>query len=606
MKVQVHVTSSPKNTTKYEFTLDASVTAFDLKQRVRTIDPSPFPSHLILGGKEVDEEQVLAKSGLRDGGSIELRVDASEATLCSQLAALLSEKNSLPINEIGLLYAHKYGATATQALNVLGLGEQLKDFIGRQKQFDVNSGMVSSKTAHPGGQHMISVRISVHSQLTGTSISTVELQTSARETIASIKDRVAAAEMLPFPFDEASFRGKMLDDEQTLATIGAGVGSVLELRMQASEDILVEQLAELLQSGPASINKLSLLYSARYGVTTSSALRFLGWGEKFPDFLRRQQGSFDVNGSFVQLRDGSVESPQALQSSANKSCLELHANIHDEAFCKKAAETFESVMVAVTNLIFLNIHSVVRAGSLAKGTLIAGSTADAEAVIFVKNLCPLSQSSWLPGVLESVVARLVDEGSSISAMEDIRRDDDRIVISAMDGRCVITLRFCAAFDSYSDNLRALATQTTQLRANCAVSLSEARVAFIQKQPAAVLSVIRMIKWWREQQQWSEPSKKPTDEILELVTVYSALQSKPNCLSAAVTNVLSLLARFDELCIEWPANLRSYHSKDVLATTALQQRPLIMDPVDPYTNLANPQIFDSSELTHLAAIGHTFA
>ena len=61
---------------------------------------------------------------------------------------------------------------------------------------------------------------------------------------------------------------------------------------------------------------------------------------------------------------------------------------------------------------------------------------------------------------------------------------------------------------------------------------------------------RLLKRWREQQLWSPAFAGPSDDILELVAVYSAVQTKPVDQRMATANAMSLMARFEELRIVW--------------------------------------------------------
>jgi len=113
--------------------------------------------------------------------------------------------------------------------------------------------------------------------------------------------------------------------------------------------------------------------------------------------------------------------------------------------------------------------------------------------------------------------------------------------------------------------------------------------------------MRLLKWWRDQQSWSNARSCPKDEILELMAVYSAVQTKPTDQRMAIANVMSLLSRFNEMRIVWS----NFYSKDDVWTPLLRQRPLLMDPTNPFVNVADPQTFDATELIELARTTHFF-
>jgi len=59
--------------------------------------------------------------------------------------------------------------------------------------------------------------------------------------------------------------------------------------------------------------------------------------------------------------------------------------------------------------------------------------------------------------------------------------------------------------------------------------------------------------------------------------------------------MGVLARLDELRVVWN---NFYQPSDIWAPL-MAQRPLLMDPVNPFRNVCDPQEFDPRELMHLA-------
>merc|ERR1719188_2905059 len=166
---------------------------------------------------------------------------------------------------------------------------------------------------------------------------------------------------------------------------------------------------------------------------------------------------------------------------------------------------------------------------------------------------------------------------------------------------MVDLRFSPVFQSYAKAVQALGEQGPDARRFYAPTLVEERVQFISRQPGHVKVTIRLLKWWRDQQEWSSKLVRPSDELLELIAVYSAVQTKPSDQRMAVANVMSLVSRFDELRIVWS----NYYSKGDVWAPLLRQRPLLMDPVNPFVNIADPQAFDAKELMTVAKTTHFF-
>merc|ERR1719236_279716 len=169
------------------------------------------------------------------------------------------------------------------------------------------------------------------------------------------------------------------------------------------------------------------------------------------------------------------------------------------------------------------------------------------------------------------------------------------------GLVEVHLRFSSAFDDYKETVKELGAMGPDGWKHLNTALTKEKVMFVSKQPGQVKVTMRLLKWWRDQQQWSSQFKTPSDDILELLAVYSALTSKPRDQRTAIANAISLMARFEELRIVWS----NYYDKEDIWSPLLQQRPLLMDPVNPYVNVANPQSFDASELMSLAKNTHFF-
>jgi hypothetical protein len=241
---------------------------------------------------------------------------------------------------------------------------------------------------------------------------------------------------------------------------------------------------------------------------------------------------------------------------------------------------------------FFDIDHVVKGGSVGKGTAYTDGM-DAEAVFFLKGLPPARHAAWLPTLLKSVAGILSDH---VDHCETI---DDALQLRVKD--LSVDVRFSPTFETYADTIQALSQRGPEARKFYVASLAKERTQFIARQPSHVKVTIRLLKWWRGQQDWSEKIMWPKDEVLELMAVYSAVQTKPADQRMAVANVLSLFARFNEMRIVWS----NYYNKDDVWAPLLRQRPLLMDPTNPFLNVADPQAFDASELIQYARTTHFF-
>merc|ERR1719301_137225 len=304
----------------------------------------------------------------------------------------------------------------------------------------------------------------------------------------------------------------------------------------------------------------------------------------------------------VQARaqvDGDTSQALTSEASDSQEYLELHNTISGRSFNSKVAQILNDIVEVVTEKSFLNIAQVVKGGSVGKGTAITGTT-DAEVVFFLKGMPKGQQSKWLPPLLKAVAAVLTQHLSKEHGAEDILATDDCVCMKVK-GCVEVQLRFSPDFATYDEVIHAMGQQRPDVRKHFNVALKKEQVQFISKQPGQVKVTMRLLKWWRNQQRWSSPLTRPSDEVLELIAVYSALQTKPRDQRMAIANAMSLMSRFQELRIVWS----NYYDKEDIWSPLLQQRPLLMDPVNPYLNVADPLTFDPSELMSLAKTTHFF-
>jgi len=282
----------------------------------------------------------------------------------------------------------------------------------------------------------------------------------------------------------------------------------------------------------------------------------------------------------------------------NEQYLELHNRISSRAFNSKVSQFLGDIVELVSQKIFLTVDHCVKGGSVGKGTAIVGCT-DAEAVFFLQGLPPSQHDKWLPPLLKSVTSILKEHLASKQNVERVQVVEDYVQVRMKDFS--VELRFSPVFDSYAMAIQTLGEQVPDARKFYATALAKERVQFIVRQPPQVKMTMRLLKWWRDQQEWSSKLTYPKDELLELMVVYSAVQTKPADQCQAVANVMSLLSRFNEMRIVWS----NYYSKDDVWTPLLKQRPLLMDPTNPFVNVADSQAFDARELMELARSTHFF-
>jgi len=471
----------------------------------------------------------------------------------------------------------------------------------------------------------VKVATNLNSQVVG---QTVDLFAKEGDSVQALKAKIMESQMIAFREQDLILNGKVLAEAHSLTECGISDGTEVELSVRTSEESLVNSLQELLQARDLSLEELCLLYCYKHGVSINQVLQSIGTQERFSNFVSRHS-VFTCKAGRISLSKDMIaptvkEEPQSLlprhvtttpqwrnvaKPDCSEACsvpgvdspvgtgcayLELHTKISGRAFSSKATQALNEITATVSEKLFLNIDHVVGGGSVGRGTVIGGAT-DAELVFFLKDLPVAGQLRWLPALHKAVVGVLNEHLGASHGVENVQATPDSVKLSVR-GVVAVDLRFVPVFESYANTLKFLAQEGPETRKKLGAALLKERTNFISKQPGQVKVTMRLLKWWRDQQQWSRAMSKPSDDLLELLTVYSATHSKPQDQQSAVGNVLALMTRFDELSVTWT----NFYKKNDIWEPLANQRPLVMDPVNPYLNLADPQVFDPRDLMSFAS------
>jgi len=470
----------------------------------------------------------------------------------------------------------------------------------------------------------VKVATNLNSQVVG---QTVDLFAKEGDSVQALKAKIMESQMIAFREQDLILNGTILAEAKSLTECGISDGTEVELSVRTSEESLVESLQELLQARDLSLEELCLLYCYKHGVSINQVLQSIGTQERFSNFVSRHSVFSCKAGRISLSKDAKtsakdetppaaprsvaapppwrnaakpaateISPPVPVDATSGNSCayLELHTKISGRAFSSKATQALNEITATVSEKLFLNIDHVVGGGSVGRGTVIGGAT-DAELVFFLKDLPVAGQLRWLPALHKAVVGVLNEHLGASHGVENVHATPDSVKLSVR-GVVAVDLKFVPVFESYANTLKFLAQEGPETRKKLGAALLKERTNFISKQPGQVKVTMRLLKWWRDQQQWSRAMSRPSDDLLELLTVYSATQSKPQDQQSAVSNVLALMTRFDELYITWT----NFYKKTDIWEPLANQRPLVMDPVNPYLNLADPQAFDPRDMMSFAS------
>lgn len=453
-----------------------------------------------------------------------------------------------------------------------------------------------------------------------------------KDTVGDVADKVSMSQLLG-AFSEYSLTldGVKLDPARPAASYDLAQG--VRFTLEADEQSVVGQLEALLAGRARSpertltIDELALLYCYKYGLSVNAALKTLGLDLTLQSLVGSHPKVFTVDGKRVgsakveeappapaveppkpmlfqkpvqkenKSQNQTRTSPKKQAKAAPKkevsiaidepAFLALHTTISGRSFHSKAMQELRAVERVLQEQTFLDVREVVRGGSVGRGTACLGCE-DAELVFLVSGLPAAQHEAWLPRLYKAVAAAL--DGGSGDYPRPVVAEETRVQLGAN-----LSLRIAPSFGSYSGAVQALGTEPPEARPFFDASFTKERTTFIAKQPGSVKAVMRMLKWWREQQTFSSALTTPTDELLELVAVYVSQQCGKVGLGQQVSNSLGLLANLDKVRIVWS---QFYAMGDIWAPL-MAQRPLLMDPVNPFRNVVDPKDFDPRELMELA-------
>jgi len=575
MKVQVTMKSAAQKVAAQNSTFDISVKEEELvgkiKERIAASQLIAFPdTQLVHQGKTLEDGMKMGDYGVKENDALEFVICATEESLLKQVAELLQARD-LTTDELGLLYCYKHGVSLNQALKTVGVEEKFQEYVKKQKQFSVDSGRVAL----------------------------------VREDTA-LKPFSAAKEVEQILCDGGSPMDVTVLCSKFIQKFNVSLSSIVGMR---PAEFLEKEKDRFVLTGRG---KVSLKGSAQQPKDAAAPAKKEEKPKPPAPVAPAKKESPPAPAAPVTAPQPAApvapappkveaELEKKQESDAEQMYQDLHTKISGRSFNSKIAQTLTGILNILTEKCgFLNVDRIERGGAVGKGTAIGGA-ADAEVVFFLNGMPSGDPSKWLKPLLKSVATVLEQTLTPADGVTDLTTTNDSVRMKVKD-LVTLDLRFSPAFDSHAEAVAALrAEQSAEARKYYAPSFVKEKSQFVGKQPGQVKVTIRLLRWWRDQQSWSSALTRPSDEVLELLAIYSALQTKPRDQSQAVANAMSLMARFSELRIVWS----NYYKKEDIWTPLMSHRPLLMDPVNPFVNAADPQSFDPKELMELARTTHFF-
>jgi len=490
----------------------------------------------------------------------------------------------------------------------------------------------------------MSLNLIVNVKTPGNKSFAVPIHSSADALVSVVADKIAAAQLLAFPDHTLHHKDTSLNYKSTLGASGIVDGTELTFVLHADESALVKQVEALCTTRSLTFDELGLLYCYRHGVSLNQALRTVGVDGTLDDVVGRHNDILSIENKKVVATKSLKKAPPAPPTtSAVAACLvehaeknltnekketpaqptpsnkkkkkqkkeaasapettkpvkmnsmtisgddeeafqDLHTTVSSRSFHSRTMQDLRELEKIIQDNCFLSIKEVVRGGSVGRGTALMGIE-DAELILFVNGLPAQDFEKWLPRMNKAV-------GNALQA-----NLDQTVKVSAQEVRINNTvIRVVPAFGSYEETVQALGVLGPENRPFFEASFVKERGQFISKQPGAVKAVMRLMKWWRDQQTWCSDLTRPSDEVLEYVAIYVTQQCGKQGLAQGIANCMGVCARFSELRVVW----NNFYSPQDIWAPLMAHRPLLMDPVNPFRNVADPQEFDPRELMEFAS------
>lgn len=537
-----------------------------LKDKIAAAQLVPFRERdLVLAGKVLPEHLSLEACGVTPGSALDFVVRGSAADLAQQLAGLLCARE-LSVDELGLLYCYKHGASFGQAARSVGISAPLQTFLQARAEFAVRGSHVTlgPKAAVASGNATVDVALEVQRLLSVAGPAGLETSTLSQ---MFVRQFGVSLESLTGAQRPAEFLSR--------AGFAVSTRGLVAIRKEAPMSAATRPPPGLDAENDADCRAPSSVRASDNAVPSCNA-------------KTENKEKTKAEEPALQTEDNDLEAAQYL---------ELHNRVSGRSFNSKVAQALADVIDSVSERLFLCIDHVARGGSVGKGTAVMDVT-DAELVFFLRDVPPTAD--WVPSLLRSVAGGLREHMHAEIGFTNIRATSESVTLLAH-GLVNVSLRFCPAFPSHAAALHALAALHPDARRTLSAAYVKERSQFVAKQPGQVKVTMRLLKWWRNQQAWSSEVARPSDELLELLAIYSAVRSRPMDQREAIANIMSLMSRLDELRIVWS----NFYAQEDVWTPLLHHRPLVMDPADPFVNVADPQIFDPNELMELARTTHFF-
>merc|ERR1719197_1600174 len=196
----------------------------------------------------------------------------------------------------------------------------------------------------------MNIQVSVKTMEKGAATAKVEMTVAPTETVRSVKEKVAAAQLIAFPEHKLVCSGEKLDEKKTMSDCGVTEASAVEFVLEATEKSVVKQLSELLQSRDLTCDDLEVLDWYKHGVSTNQALKTIGIDMKLADFVKDQK-EFVVEGKKVSVvRSDTALKPVSVAQQLETILREQGPTMDITTLCSKFIQKFHVSVASIVQM----------------------------------------------------------------------------------------------------------------------------------------------------------------------------------------------------------------------------------------------------------------
>mmetsp|Transcript_9249 Transcript_9249/g.20561 ORF Transcript_9249/g.20561 Transcript_9249/m.20561 type:complete len:743 (-) Transcript_9249:79-2307(-) len=282
---------------------------------------------------------------------------------------------------------------------------------------------------------------------------------------------------------------------------------------------------------------------------------------------------------------------------------DIHGRIAQGVDYQALVQRLSLVCREIERSCFLALEEVTLGGAASKGLVAAGP--QAEIVLFVKQLPFKNFTQWLPHILDTLSPVLEYQLASFGAGK-FRVEKDRLHFqlaagSAREQDVMVDLFVSPKFKDRAHLLESIVAVPPAERHYLNPAMVKERADLVARQSRETKVLIRLATWWVSKQTWSSALASPSDWMVELLVIYACqLQakeggSKANDLACKLDQILEMFANFESIKVTWEGTGVALYASQDIWKPLMSHQPLVMDPINPFCNLADASTFDAREL-----------